>query len=179
MTTDNSNEGALTVTPNEADRWRFDCAYRERELALREEELKLRRNEQLLARWWNPLFVAILAATIAAGVNVYATLTNASQQRDLMTRTAESARILEMLRAPSTEKATENLKFLLDAGLVTEPTTAKNLREFLSKQQKRGEGPLLSTSGWGTTIADPSSPVDYKDIGNSSFEDIKPKNKSN
>ncbi|MET3993321.1 Flp pilus assembly protein TadB [Bradyrhizobium sp. S3.9.2] len=48
------------------EKWRDEREMRVRELALKERELSLREGEQVSSKWFNPLFVAICAAALAA-----------------------------------------------------------------------------------------------------------------
>jgi hypothetical protein len=97
--------------------------------------------------------LAILAAAIAAiGNAVVATVNGRMQRRLEVTKReaelaleatkAESTRILEMIKTDDTEKAAQNLTFLVDTGLVTEERRVEKLQTFL-KQRKKGEGPSL------------------------------------
>ncbi|WBS00125.1 hypothetical protein OU994_17530 [Pseudoduganella sp. SL102] len=81
------------------------------------------------------------------------TIVNGAQLRELeqrkrtaeitMERTkAESTRILEMIKTGNTEKAADNLKFLLQAGLLSDPGLMEKLDKFL-KNRSPGTGPSL------------------------------------
>jgi hypothetical protein len=137
----------------EREKWRDELALRQRELAFKEQELAAKRHDQMASAWTNPLVLAILAAAIAAiGNAVVATVNGRMQRRLEVTKRdaelaleatkAESTRILEMIKTDDTEKAAQNLTFLIDAGLVTEEKRVKKLQTFL-KQRKKGEGPSL------------------------------------
>lgn len=128
------------------EKWRDEREMRVRELALKERELSLREGEQVSSKWFNPLFVAICAAALAALGNLLVTFFNGRTQLKLETSKAESTRILEMIKTGDTEAAAKNLEFLLGAGLVVEKDQATSLREYLDRRQP-GKGPSLPSPG--------------------------------
>ena len=69
-------------------------------------------------RWSNPLTVAVVAAALAGFSSVYLAYVNNRAQLELETRRAESERILEVLKAGAPDRVRENLRFLLQLGLV-------------------------------------------------------------
>lgn len=146
MTLEHEQPDALDL---ESKDWQAERAFRgrevavkERDIGLREAELELRRREQRLAGWRSPLVVAVLAAAVAAGGNAVVTYLNGAQQRALEEQKSEQARLLEVIRTGSPDKAAENLRFLLDSGLVAEPDLVRRLHGFLDKR-KVGSGPSL------------------------------------
>src|SRR5262245_56309250 len=98
----------------EQEKWRAETAMRTREVSAKE-------RDTASSQWRSPLVVAVLAAAAAALGNAVVAVVNGSQQVTLENSKAESARILEMTKTGSTEAAANNLNFLLDAGLITEP----------------------------------------------------------
>ena len=88
------------------------------------------------------MVVAIIAATIAATGNAIVTVVNGIYQRELEDRKAEQTRILEMIKTGDPDKAADNLQFLLEAGLITDPGRIANIRGFLAAR-KPGSGPAL------------------------------------
>ncbi len=70
------------------------------------------------ARWSNPLTVAIVAAALAGFSNAYIAYDNNRAQLELEARRAESERILEVLKIGEPNRVRENLRFLLQLGLV-------------------------------------------------------------
>lgn len=126
----------------EEQRWKDDLRLRERELDLKERtaaldaaqkarEFDAKLADQRWARWTNPLVLAVFAAALAALGNAWLAYVNSEAQRALeLTRSdgqlrienskAEAARILEVIKTADTEKAAENLAFLLDAGLIAD-----------------------------------------------------------
>lgn len=124
------------------EKWEAERAFREREVALKERELVQTR---AAARWKSPVVVAILAAAVAAAGNAIVAYTNASSQTKLEAQKAEQARILEVIKTGSPDKAAENLQFLVDAGLVSDPTVRRKLSGFLAKRSP-GSGPTLPSS---------------------------------
>jgi N-acetyl-anhydromuramyl-L-alanine amidase AmpD len=129
-----------------------ELAIKEREVAVKEGELQLKRNEASSAAWRSPLVLSVLGAALAAAGNAGVSYFNAKQQRELEDRRSEQARILEMIKTGSPDKAAENLKFLVDAGLVTDPSVSVRLGKFLN-DRKPGTGPALPTPA-GNTIAE-------------------------
>ncbi len=134
----------------EREKWEAKVAHQQRlaaredaEHQLRAADFDLRREEHRRAGWRNPLVVAILAATIAAVGNGVVTVVNGSLQRAIESQRSDSVRILEMIRtAGDSDKAAENLKFLLEAGLVDNPSRIEKLKAFLEKREP-GTGPSL------------------------------------
>jgi GH24 family phage-related lysozyme (muramidase) len=119
-----------------------EMALKERDQALREADVSLKRAEHESSRWRNPLVVAILAATVAAVGNAVVAYTNASAQRRLEADKAEQARILEVIKTGNADKAAEHLRFLLDAGLITDADIRSALVHYLSNRTP-GSGPAL------------------------------------
>lgn len=135
----------------EREKWEAEKAFREREVVVKERqlaadetELELKRTELASSSWRNPLVVAIIAATVAATGNAVVSVLNGSSQRNLEEQKSEQARILEMIKTGSADKAAENLKFLLEAGLIADSVRAEKIREFLSNREP-GKGPTLPT----------------------------------
>jgi len=152
-------------TPSFPDAW--ERAARERELELAEREVIVKEKGLVLEqreapkRIWThsvPIVVAILAAAVAAGGNAYVANINGKEQRDLEDRKAENARILQVLNAPTPERAEENLRFLLKAKLVTNEKVVTGIQEYLDTPRQHG-GPLISSYNFvtGTTYPDGST----------------------
>jgi hypothetical protein len=136
----------------EREKWEVEKAFRERELGIREREqasreaeLELKRNEQARSQWSNPLIVAILAAAIAAIGTTAVALVNGIYARQVEAQRAEEARILEVIKTDDPDKAAVNIKFLLDAGLISDQDMRSKLASFLSQRQS-GAGPSLPFS---------------------------------
>jgi hypothetical protein len=147
--TDLATEADVGAEPSHVERWQRESAFREREVTVKEreqslkaQELELRRKEQTNSGWRNPLVVAIIAASVAALGNAAVALTNGILQRQLEDEKAEQARVLEMIKTGSADKAAENLAFLINIGLVTKKVHVEKLAAFL-KQRQNGEGPVL------------------------------------
>ena len=134
------------------------------EKRLREREIELRQREIDKSVWANPLFLAITAAVITATASLYVSIDNSRQQRELETLKAEHARILEAIKTGNPDKAAENLRFMLDTGLIRSAETVLRLREELSKRLP-GRGPSLPSYNYNYTTHyyDPS--VDYVEYG--------------
>jgi hypothetical protein len=120
-----SGNGDPTATHAfECEKWEAERTFREREIsikereqAIKEAELTLKKEEHAISQWRNPLVVAIFAAAVAASGNAVVAFTNGAFQRQLESQKSEQARILEMIKTGDADKAAENLRFLLDAGL--------------------------------------------------------------
>jgi GH24 family phage-related lysozyme (muramidase) len=122
-----------------------EVAVKEREQAVKEAELALKQTEHASSRWRNPLVLAILAAAIAAAGNAYLADKNATSQIALETHKSEQTRILEMIKTGNPDKAAENLRFLLETGLIRDPNTSQDLRKYLDNR-KPGTGPALPSA---------------------------------
>ena len=147
----------------EHEKWEAEKAFREREVVIkerdldaREAEIDLKRKEHAVSKWSNPLIVAILAASIAAISSTAVALVNGIYSRQVDRQRSEEERILEMIKTGNADKAAENLRFLLSAGLITDPSTRSSLETFLNKR-KAGSGPVLPT-----TSADAAARVSQK-----------------
>lgn len=158
------NDPPKTSDELELERWHFERDLRLRELVLKEREqanrdaeIELRRNDLRSATWRSPLTVAIFAAAVAGGGNAVVAVVNGSLQRDLenarraaevsLEKTkAESTRILEMIKTGDSEKAADNLEFLLQSGLVTDESIQKKLSAYLASRTP-GTGPALPSLG--------------------------------
>ena len=141
----------------EREKWRG-------EYELREREIKVKEREASRSRWSSPLVLAVLAAAIAALGNAAAIWLTGRSQHDLETTKAEqtrvleegkaeAARILEMIKTGDPEKAADNLKFLVDAGLISDADRRKNIQNFLA-HRPAGKGPALPVMvyPWGTPL---------------------------
>ncbi|KNH29495.1 hypothetical protein ACS77_02100 [Pseudomonas syringae] len=152
----------------EREKWEAEKAFREREVVIKERqliadetELELKRTELASSSWRNPLVVAIMAATVAATGNAVVSVLNGFSQRNLEEQKSEQARILEMIKTGSADKAAENLKFLLEAGLIADSVRAGKIREFLSKREP-GEGPTLPTGASQSGTIGPDDAVELR-----------------
>src|ERR1019366_3296124 len=148
------------VHSDDGERWIAEKEFRQQELDLKireqdrlEKELQFRMAEASRSRWSNPLVIAILAATLAAGGNAGEAWLSGHAQRKIQEENnrsqltlesfkAESARILEVIKTNNPDTAATNLKFLLDAHLITRSDTADYIRKFLMTRSA-GEGPAL------------------------------------
>lgn len=137
------------VTPLDRERWEFEKAAKLRELSVvereqltKEGELEIKRKEQAASQWRSPLVVGIFAAAIAAAGNAWISYSNANSLRDLEALKAEQTRLLEMIKTGDPDKAAENLRFLINAGLIGDSSLRKSVVEFLATR-KPGSGPVL------------------------------------
>lgn len=131
----------------EREKWRD-------EYELRKREIEIKDRDSSRSRWSSPIVLAVLGAAIAALGNAAAIWLTGVEQRNLETTKAEQARALEEDRAEATrilemiktgnepEKAAENLRFLLDAGLISNPDRSRRIQNFLARREP-GKGPAL------------------------------------
>lgn len=135
--------------PNPDERWAFERVMREREMALAE-----RRLEHEIASggrregWASPLVVAVLAAAVAAGGNAVVSYVEGEQNRALEEQRAEYSRIQAMLEANDPDVAAENLDFLVQVGLVSDPDVLGGLKGYLGARSP-GTGAVLAPAGAG------------------------------
>ncbi len=162
---DNEREKWIAQLEFDREKWRGELALKEREQAQRDEELKQKKDEARLSRWTNPLVLAIIGATLTGLANVVAIWLTSHYQLELeqtkSTATldveerksraslgveqakSEATRILEMIKTNDPDKAAENLKFLVDSGLIADDILNGKIRKFLA-DRKPGTGPFLS-----------------------------------
>lgn len=136
-------------------KWAADCTFREKELLLKEREqaakdaeIELREKEHAVSRWTNPLVVGVWVAAVAAGGNAVVAYSNGASERELESERSEHARILEMIKTGSPDKAAENLQFLIDAGLLEDKNVHDKVVAFLANR-KTGSGPALPSTSQG------------------------------
>jgi hypothetical protein len=85
--------------------------------------------------WTHPLVLAILGATVAAFGNMTVAFISGENQTRLEQRKLESALIVEAIKVGNPEKASRNLNFLIDAGIIENPGMKRNLSEYLRDSQ--------------------------------------------
>jgi V8-like Glu-specific endopeptidase len=167
MTTNNPQQEEQSF---EHEKWQAEKAFRERELSIKEREqvngeaeLELKRKEQASSGWRSPLVVAIIAATMAAVGNAVVSIVNGNLQRQLENQKSEQTRILEMIKTNNPDKAAENLGFLLEAGLISDPEQQTKLKQFLATR-KPGTGPSLPSQAPQGTIGGITGTDDAVDV---------------
>lgn len=148
----NQDNNESSINSFEHEKWEAEKAFREREISIKEQEqankeaeLGLKKEEHSASRWQNPLIIAIIAAALAAVGNIILTSINGVLQRQLEAQKSEQTRILEMIKTGDPDKAAENLEFLRDAGLISDPDIYKKLGEYLDNRQP-GKGTTLPLS---------------------------------
>jgi hypothetical protein len=157
------------------EKWRAEHALRTREVALKEQdqalhddEILIKKQEVSLSRWTNPLALAIFGAAFAGLVNAWLTSWNNRYQLQLEDTKAratialeqsksEAARILEMIKTNDSDRAAENLRFLIETGLISDEKIVQQVRKFLA-DRKKGTGPFLSSSAIGGAGSTPCGP---------------------
>lgn len=141
----------------EREKWEASERRLDQEFALRNRELAFKEVEARRARFWNPLAIAILGASIAAVGSAFVSWENNQTSLALETFKAESARIFEVVKTGNPDIAANNLSFLLDTGLIQNSSTVTNIRLYLSKR-KSGEGVTLpSANVSGLVLCDPGT----------------------
>lgn len=144
----------VSSSPSDREKWETEKALREREISIKEREqvtkeaeLQLKAKEQSSSQWQNPLILAIIAAALAIAGNAILAFINGRQQRTLEAEKSEQQRILEMIKTGNADKAAENLRFLLAAGLISDVELEARLQTFLDKRNP-GSGPSLPSSSY-------------------------------
>lgn len=82
--------------------------------------------------WKKTILAAIVAAAVAALGNSASSLLSSSEQLKLERFKAESARIVSAISGPDLGKSKDNLLFLVNSGLVQDPTILEKLPKYLS-----------------------------------------------
>ncbi len=150
------------------------------ELALRRAELDLRHQEMARSNWRSPLFVAVAAAALAAMGNGIITWIDGVQQRELEAsraslqlaleaRRSDSARILQVMESGDPTAVRNNLKFLSEAGLISDETLRQQLMAYLDATPD-AEIPLLRQLG--DIVAAPTRRLQVLSIGISSYDNV-------
>jgi hypothetical protein len=112
------------------ERLDFDRAKWAEELRVRDREVAIKEREQV--GWFRPTVVAIFAAALAAGANVFVSWYNArneqaldearaSSTEALERHKAEAARILEAIKTGDADVAAGNIAVMLRLGLIRDP----------------------------------------------------------
>jgi hypothetical protein len=148
---DREPDHSLGITEVRRRAAELDLALKQQELELRlreqnnrDSEVTLKQAEAQASKWRSPLVVAVLAAAAAGMSNAAVSIVNARNEQALEESRAESSRILEAIKTGDTEKAAQNLEFLLKAGLLTEKR-ANGIRAYLKSRQP-GTGAALPTA---------------------------------
>ena len=81
-------------------------------------------------RWSNPLTVAVIAAALAGFTSACLAYVNNRAEVALEASKAESDRILEMLKIGEPERVRENLRFLVQLGLVRDEELRRRLEAW-------------------------------------------------
>jgi|ERR1700733_3326738 len=98
--------------PQGQERW-------DREFALKEREQRLR--EKQAGVWHNPVFLGLLAATVALSGNIYATWSQGKTAERQAHVKAQSDLIVEAIKTGDPKRAAKNLLFLVSLGLLDDP----------------------------------------------------------
>ena len=106
---------------------------KEAELELRNRELGLKEKELLEARWRNPIFLAIVAATISLLSNVVVTYLQSRQTQAIERSRSQSNLILEAIKTGDPRKAATNLAFFKDLGFLDVPD--QKLAKYLANPE--------------------------------------------
>jgi hypothetical protein len=119
----------------EREKWRAEYELRKRELDLKE-------RDAARSQWSSPLVLSICAAVVAGFFNAAVAWVNGIQSRTIEEAKAEAARILEVIKTDNPDKAAVNLKFLVDAGLISDFGRSSKLQAYLDVRIA-GQGPAL------------------------------------
>ena len=128
----------------ELEKLKFEREKFEKESELLERELVLKERQNKSKIWKNPTYIAVFAAIIGLIGNAFVAYFNNYSQLRIERQKAEAARILEVVKTGDSDKAAENLEFLLESGLLSKDTT--KIRAYLDKRNP-GEGISLSSNG--------------------------------
>ncbi|WP_139237909.1 MULTISPECIES: hypothetical protein [Methylobacterium] len=131
-------------------KWAGENALKKRALDLQELEIQMKLEEQKRSRWSNPLVIAVLAAALAGAGNAVVAWINGRNQLELEESKdtiqqrieeskAESARILEAVKATDPDQAADNLQFLLDTMLISNAMRRQHLIIYL-RNRPGGQG---------------------------------------
>lgn len=112
-------------------------------------------------RWSNPLTVAVIAAALAGLSGIYLAHVNNRAQIALEASKAESDRILEVLKIGEPERVRENLRFLIQLGLVKDEALRRRILAwdanpnrapvYLSRDPSAAASPQRQPPGAGET----------------------------
>jgi hypothetical protein len=140
---------SVSETVSEREKWDAEKEFRDREIKLKEQaqinqdtETRLKEEESRASKWRNPLVIAIIAAALAGLSNAIVAAIDGRYERQLQQQKSEQQRILEMIKTGDRDKASINLHFLLNAGLITDPKLKDSLGKFL-RDPERGQWPML------------------------------------
>jgi len=124
-------------SPNSGDR---EFALRERELYIQEQELALKTREldlkakdQQYARWFNPVFLGLLAATVTLMGNFFIIKRQSAAALDQERVKAQSSLILEAIKTGDADRAVKNLEFFLQLGFIDDPNG--RISSYLAQSQ--------------------------------------------
>jgi uncharacterized protein YukJ len=96
-------------------------------------ELRLRDRELRSSAWRNPLFLGIAAAVLTLLSNIYLSFQQHRHQTIAAKQEFQSNLILEVIKTGNPEEAAQNLRFLLDARLISDD--GSKIRDSLAKQR--------------------------------------------
>jgi hypothetical protein len=143
-------QSSQLAPPIEWEKLNAEKEFRREEIELRkadqrrlDDELAFKKVEAKRSRWWSPLVIAILGAALAAVGNAVVAWVNGRDQQAIEAQKAESERILAAIRTNNPDAAATNLKFLIDAGLITQ---AQDKISSYLKGRTPGQGPALPSS---------------------------------
>ena len=96
-------------------------------------------------RWSNPLTVAVVAAAIAGFSNLWLAYENNRAALALEAQRAESERVLEMLKAGDPARVRENLRFLIQLGLVRDAELRRRIEAWEANPRR---APFYLSADW-------------------------------
>jgi hypothetical protein len=128
----------------ETETKRKDAEFKREEVELKRQEVAFKKQELDRSRWWNPLFVAFIAALAAAIGNIVVTEMSGRNQVAALERTsqqqtnnenlrAQHDAILEVLKSKDPGQISTGLRLLLEVGLISDPALQETLKAYVSK----------------------------------------------
>jgi hypothetical protein len=108
-------------------------------------EAIFKRKEQDRSRWNTPLILALIGAIIAGVTNIIVAGYNGFVEHRSDVEKSESTRILQMIKTSDLKLATQNLKFLVQTGLVIDTDRVTKITKYLVEHPD--DGPVLPADG--------------------------------
>ncbi|WP_333571184.1 hypothetical protein [Sphingomonas sp.] len=120
----------------------------ERRLAFEERKWEAEQAKRPESPWKSPLLIAILTAAAAAGGSAVVSRLNADAQLRVERLKGEQALITEMIKTDGdVGKTANNLRFLVDTGLISDPDRRAKLERYPNKVTPERLPSLASPSG--------------------------------
>jgi hypothetical protein len=111
-----------------------EASIKDREQRLKNRELRLKLIELRKSRFTNPVFLAIVGATVTAAGTAVGAWYSASAQQTIERLKADSALFVEVIKTGEKE-ARNNLQFLVDNHLINDETRRTQIQEYLASSK--------------------------------------------